>query len=101
MQEMWADSPLLGIARALKVPLDDQAEKPYSSVVIDGKLIPFVQPTTDAFFASFLNPRERAALQALAGTCKGATRAGAARSGARGASPLTPSSQRLQSQLVR
>ena len=37
-----------------------------------GKLIPFVQPTADAFFASFLDARERQALAAWmdsAGRC--------------------------------
>src|SRR5205085_10025908 len=38
MQEMWANNPLLRIARELKVPLDDKAESPYSSLVLDGKL---------------------------------------------------------------
>ena len=92
MQEMWADSPLLGVAHALKVPLDDQAEKPYSSLVIDGKLIPYVQPTTDAFFATFLNPGERAALQTWLEQAK-ALRAKALAA----AGPLGPELQRLQS----
>ncbi len=70
MQEMWADSPLLGIARALEVPLDDKAETPYSSVVIDGKLIPFVQPNADAFFASFLEPARARGPAGVAGTAR-------------------------------
>jgi monoamine oxidase len=96
MQEIWADSPLLGIAHALEVPLDDKAETPYSSVVIDGKLIPFVQANTDAFFASFLNPRERAALQTWLERAK-ALRAQALRAQARAATdPLDPELARLQ-----
>ncbi|HET6150414.1 MAG TPA: FAD-dependent oxidoreductase [Polyangia bacterium] len=62
MQEMWADNPLLGIARELGVALDDKAESPYSSLVIDGKLVPFVQPAAAAFFESFLDLHERRAL---------------------------------------
>ena len=64
MQEMWADNPLLDVARELKVPLD-KMEQAYSSLVLDGKLIPYVQPTTAAFFASFLDPGERKALKAF------------------------------------
>jgi monoamine oxidase len=92
MQEMWADNPLLGIARALKVPLDDRAEKAYSSVVIDGRLIPFVQPTSDAFFGSFLDARERAALRRWMQQAQGL------RAQALAARPLTAALERLQSQ---
>lgn len=61
MQEMWQDNPLIGIARELGVALDE-GEEPYSSVVLDGKLHPYIQPTAEKFFASFLDPGERSAL---------------------------------------
>jgi monoamine oxidase len=64
MQEMWEGNPLLDIARELGVPLDQKVEKPYSSLVLDGKLYPYVQPTTEEFFATFLDPGERRALRA-------------------------------------
>ncbi len=62
MQEMWASNPLTAIARELKVPLDEKVEKPFSSVVIDGKLRP-LGDDEDAYFNSFLTPPERKALK--------------------------------------
>jgi monoamine oxidase len=68
MQEMWASNPLLKIAKELKVPLDEpeggKTAEPYSSLVLDGKFFPYVQPTSDAYFASFLKPAEHKALKA-------------------------------------
>jgi len=63
MQEMWADNPLIEISRELGVALDEKVEEPYSSLVLDGKLYPFVQDTVEAFFASFLSAEERRALE--------------------------------------
>jgi monoamine oxidase len=91
MQEMWADNPLLAIARELKVPLDDKAESAYSSLVLSGKLIPFVQPTAGEFFASFLDSRERKALAAWM------DRARTLRDRALAARGLSPELERLQS----
>jgi monoamine oxidase len=64
MQELWAGSPLLRIARELGVPLDAKVEQPYSSVVLGGQLVPYVQQTPKKFLASFLDIRERRALEA-------------------------------------
>lgn len=64
MQEMWEGNPLLDIARELKVELDGEPEEPFSSLLMDGKLVPYVQDTTKEFFASFLNPAEQKALDA-------------------------------------
>jgi monoamine oxidase len=91
MQEIWADNPLLGIARELAVPLDEKIEDPYSSVVLDGKLFPFVQPTSEKFFASFLDRGERKALAAFM------QRAAALSNEARAAGPLSPELEKLQS----
>jgi monoamine oxidase len=63
MQEIWADNPLLRIARKLAVPLDGAPEAAYSSVILDGKLVPFV-PDVERYFASFLSPGERQRLRA-------------------------------------
>ncbi len=91
MQEIWADNPLLGIARELAVPLDEKVEDPYSSVVLDGKLFPFVQPTREKFLASFLDRGERKALAAFM------QRAAALGEAARAARPLSPELEKLQS----
>ena len=90
MQEMWADNPLLGIARELQVPLDDKAESPYSSLVLNGKLVPFSQATAEEFFASFLTPAERKALDAWM------VKAKALRERALAAGGLDPELERLQ-----
>lgn len=59
MQELWASNPLLGIARELRIPLDDKPVKPYSSAVIDGKLHPYLPGSKEAFFDSFLSRPEK------------------------------------------
>jgi len=91
LQELWADNPLVGIARELGVPLDDKAESPYSSVVLGGKLFPYVQPTAEKFFATFLDPGERKALRAWM------ERAAALRARAFAARDLDPELEAVQS----
>jgi monoamine oxidase len=58
LQEVWADNPLYDIMKELGVPVDSEAEPPFSSMVLDGKLYPFVQDTNDAYFASMMTPAE-------------------------------------------
>ena len=64
MQEMWEGNPLIDIARELKVELDGEPKEPFSSVLLDGKVVPYVQDSSKAFFASFLNASEQRALDA-------------------------------------
>jgi monoamine oxidase len=92
LQEMWAGNPLLEVARALSVPLDRKVERPFSSVVLDGKLVPYTQSSADAYFASFLEPGERKALTGwMRATQALRDRALAARAG------LDPDLERVQS----
>jgi monoamine oxidase len=70
MQEMWQGNPLLDIAKELNVELDGAPEPPYSSMIIDGKLVPYIQPTTKEFFDSFLSAAEQKALAAWMQTAK-------------------------------
>jgi monoamine oxidase len=62
MQEMWRGNPLLDIAKELRVELDGEPEPPYSSVLLDGKVVPYIQPTTKAYFDTFLDAKEQKAL---------------------------------------
>lgn len=62
LQELWEGNPLLDLARDLGVPLDGEPAPAYSSLVLDGRVVPFIQDTTEAYFASFLDPKERTAL---------------------------------------
>jgi monoamine oxidase len=62
LQEVWEDNPLYEVMKELKVPIDGKAEPPFSSMVLDGKLYPFVQDTNDAYFASMMKPDEVKAL---------------------------------------
>jgi monoamine oxidase len=62
MQEMWQGNPLLDTAKELGVELDGKPEPPYSSMIIDGKLIPYVQDTPKEYFASFMTEAEQKAL---------------------------------------
>lgn len=61
-QELWEDNPLLDTARELGVPLDDPPIKPYSSVVVDGKLYPYFRTTVEAYFDTFMAPPEKTRL---------------------------------------
>lgn len=63
LQELWQGNPLINIAAELGVELEEGAEA-YSSVLIDGVLYPYVQDTVEEYFASFLSPQEREALDA-------------------------------------
>ena len=60
------------------VPLDDKAEIAYSSVVMDGKLVPFVQPTAESS-SRRSSTRVNGRRWALGWTGQEAARAGAAR----------------------
>ncbi|HET6345087.1 MAG TPA: FAD-dependent oxidoreductase, partial [Myxococcota bacterium] len=65
MQEVWQDSPLLDIARALHVPVDGPGETPFSSVVLEGRVRPFVQSDVRAYWDSLFGAEERARLEAF------------------------------------
>jgi monoamine oxidase len=62
LQELWADNPLLDLARELGVALDDSPAMPYSSVVIDGKLYPYFRTAKEDLFDRLLTAREKARL---------------------------------------
>jgi monoamine oxidase len=61
LEELWEKSPLVPLARELGVQLE--GEGTFSSVLLDGKLHAFTQPTHDAFFNSLFDAEERAAQQ--------------------------------------
>lgn len=84
MQEMWQGNPLLDIARELRVSMDGEPEPPYSSVLIDDRLYPYIQDTTEEYFATFLSPAEQKALGAWLKSAK-ALRAEAEKEGLRSA----------------
>jgi monoamine oxidase len=58
MQEMWQGNPLLDVAKELGVEMDPEPEEPFSSVIISGKLHPYVQKTAKEYFASLFTPAE-------------------------------------------
>jgi monoamine oxidase len=64
LQELWGDNPLIPIAKELGVGLDTDTDPPWSSIVVDGQKIQFVQDTVDEYLASFLAPAEVEALKA-------------------------------------
>lgn len=59
MQEVWEKNPLLGIVKELGLQTE-ASDDPYSSLIVDGKLYPFVQNTREEFFKSLFTPQERA-----------------------------------------
>jgi monoamine oxidase len=63
LQEVWADNPLYQIMQELKLPLDGGPEPAFSSMVLDGKVYPFVQDTNDEYFAAMMKPEEIAQLK--------------------------------------
>ena len=62
MQELWSDNPLIQIAGELGIPLDANPAKPYSSVILQGKLYPYLRDSKEAFFNTFLTRTEKAQL---------------------------------------
>lgn len=58
LQEIWGDNPLLSVAKDLGVELDGDVEAPYSSMILEGKVYPYTQDTTDAYFAALMSPEE-------------------------------------------
>lgn len=60
LQELWEDNPLLNTARELGVPLDDNPIKPYSSVVVGGKLYPRAWAAATAYFDTLMAPPDKA-----------------------------------------
>ncbi|MBI2377968.1 MAG: FAD-dependent oxidoreductase [Deltaproteobacteria bacterium] len=58
LQELWGDNPLLQVAKELNVELDGDVEPPYSSMILDGKVYPYLQDTTDEYFAAMMKPEE-------------------------------------------
>lgn len=71
MQEIWEQSPLLGIVRELGLKLDS-SDDPWSSFIIDDKLYSFVEDTRDAYFAKLFTPAERQQFQATLTEMEGA-----------------------------
>ncbi len=63
LQEFWAGNPALDLAKELGLPLDEGAGDAYSSVIIDGKLYPYVQEHAVDYLASFLTTAEQAELR--------------------------------------
>ena len=70
MQEIWGDNPLLGIAKELGVAMDGKVESPFSSLVLEGKLYPFLQNSSEAFFQTLFTSTERAALKGWMASAK-------------------------------
>lgn len=58
LQEVWADNPLYEIMKELKLDIDGKPEPPFSSMILDGKVHPFVQDSNDEYFASMMNAKE-------------------------------------------
>ena len=63
LQEFWEGNPLLSIAKELSVPLDGEPKETYSSVLLGGKVYPYIQPTVEAYLQSVFSASELAALQ--------------------------------------
>ena len=57
LEEIWEKSPLLPLAKKLGVELE--GEGTFSSVVLDGKLHPFTQESSAAYFDALFSPADR------------------------------------------
>lgn len=64
LQEIWESNPLLGIARELGIELDGEAGSAYTSMVLDGKLYPYIQDSEEEYLKSFLSDGERESFHA-------------------------------------
>jgi monoamine oxidase len=58
MQEMWQGNPLLDIAKELGVEMDPEPEEPFSSVILEEKLHPYIQKNAKEYFAALFSPQE-------------------------------------------
>lgn len=63
LAELWEGNPAIDVARALGLPLERE-EATFSSVVLDGQLVPFVQATNAAFLEAALGAEDYPAYQA-------------------------------------
>ncbi len=61
MQEVWAGTALHSLGRELKLPLEEPPEPALSSVIVDGKLYPFIQESSAAYLDALFSPEERKA----------------------------------------
>ncbi len=59
MHEVWERDPLFEYVKKFKIPMA-QPEQAYSSVIIDGKLHPFIQNTAEEYLSALFSPEERA-----------------------------------------
>lgn len=62
LAELWEGNPAIDVARALKLPLEHE-DATFSSVVLDGRLVPFVQATNAAFLEAALGAKDYQAYQ--------------------------------------
>jgi len=62
LEEFWEGNPMLDIFRELQIPLEKSATS-FSSVILDGKIHPFVQDSNVDFLRSVLTPSELKAYQ--------------------------------------
>jgi monoamine oxidase len=70
LAELWEGNPAIDVARALGLPLE-QAEQTFSSLVLDGRIVPYAQATNAAFLEAALGAADYAAYQAWDGRMKG------------------------------
>ncbi len=63
LAELWAGNPAIDVARALKLPLEHN-EATFSSMVLDGRIEPFVQATNAAFLEAVLGAKDYQVYQA-------------------------------------
>ena len=68
MHEIWALNPLNDYIKEFNIRMSEP-EQPYSSVVMDGKLYPYVQDTADEYFAAVFTPEEKAQYAAWLKEC--------------------------------
>ncbi|MBM3461992.1 MAG: FAD-dependent oxidoreductase [Armatimonadetes bacterium] len=64
MQEIWEKSPLLGIVKELGLKTES-GDDPYSSLLINDRLYPFVQDTREQYFSTLFTPPEREQFRAV------------------------------------
>jgi monoamine oxidase len=70
LAELWEGNPAIDVARALGLPLE-HAEETFSSLVLDGQIVPYAQATNAAFLEAALGAADYSAYQAWDGRMKG------------------------------
>lgn len=69
LHELWEQDPIYEYAKNFNIPMTKSGET-YSSVIIDGKLYPFIQDTYEEYASTFFSPEDKKEYSRWQNDCK-------------------------------